>query len=107
MGQDGLQNRGPKFFYEFIGTALISYCFNVSPTNFVSPLLLVSILVWEMADAHFNLSITIADFILNVFKNPDNMVDNAITMGVIIFAQISGAFFGNGLARAATIDNGS
>jgi len=38
----------------------------------------VSILAWEVADAHFNMAITIADFIQKAIQNSDDIVHNAI-----------------------------
>jgi len=70
-------NRGRKFVYEFIGTALLSYSFNIS-SSATSALFLVSILAWEVADAHFNMAITIADFIQKAIQNSDDIVHNAI-----------------------------
>jgi len=71
-------NRGRKFVYEFIGTSLLSYSFNISSYSATSALFLVSILAWEVADAHFNMAITIADFIQKAIQNSDDIVHNAI-----------------------------
>jgi len=70
-------NRGRKFVYEFIGTALLSYSFNIS-SSATSALFLVSILAWEVADAHFNMAITIADFVQKAIQYSDDIVHNAI-----------------------------
>lgn len=70
-------NRGRKFVYEFIGTALLSYSFNIS-SSATSALFLVSILAWEVADAHFNMAITLADFIQKAIQNSDDIAHNAI-----------------------------
>jgi glycerol uptake facilitator-like aquaporin len=56
-------NRLQKFVYEFFGTAILSYAFNISSYSATSALLLVSVIAWEVAEAHFNMAITIADFI--------------------------------------------
>ena len=69
--------------------------------------MIVSILAWDVADAHFNLAITLADFVMNVIKDSDEMQEHLINMCVIIIAQICGAFFGNALSQASVINLGT
>ena len=66
-----------------------------SSSGYGAALFLVSVLAWEVSDAHFNFGITLAEFVMNVIKNSDELVEQLISLGLISFAQISGAFLGN------------
>ena len=60
--------------YEFIGTALLSLASNLEFGMVIVPhtLLIVSIWSWELSSAHFNICITIAQLIFNVYSDRDS-----------------------------------
>ena len=97
-----------KFVYEFFGSSILSYALNAgSSSGYGAALFLVSVLAWEVSDAHFNFGITLAEFVMNVIKNSDELVEQLISLGLIAFAQISGAFLGNAFSQASTIKLGT
>ena len=68
---ENITNKNKKFFYfyEFMGTAFLSFCYNISNKQNIRDfpiscvLMVISLWSWELSSAHFNLAITIASYI--------------------------------------------
>lgn len=87
VDQNIKSSRFRKFFYEFVGCAFLSYAFNIGGTQtYASALFIVSVMAWDVSDAHFNFGITLAESIMNIIKNSDEMTDNLIGMTIILIA---------------------
>lgn len=89
--------------YEFIGSALLVTCFNLTST-YNGLMLVVLLWAWNNSAAHFNPAVTIGEFIQKS-NDPIKLLKGTAPCLVIIFAQLLGASGGIGLTRLCSKKN--
>ena len=78
--QDSIKDKNKlKFFlYELLGTAVLTWGYNISGGNGGSLLFVLSLICWEVSCAHFNNSISLATLIFNRQDFKENLTPFAI-----------------------------
>ena len=70
------------FLYEFVGMALVTVAYNVSSSQMFT-ILVVSIWSWNVSAAHFNMAITIGDFV-SVAKDLEKLKSSVAPFFILI-----------------------
>ena len=89
---DSFENKNKLRFYayEFFGTALITFGFNMSGGSWTSMYLIALWICWEPSCAHFNSAISLAALLFNIGKIGDHLV----TFIILSVVQFAGGMFG-------------
>ena len=76
-----------------MGTALLTFCFNMGGYSGVAAILVVSLWSWEVSCAHFNPAVTFGSLVHSAMANGE-ILEKLMQGGAIILAQFCGTFFG-------------
>ena len=86
------KNKIHYFMYELVGTMLVTVSYNLT-SQYVFTILIVSIWSWEVSAAHFNMAITLGDFIYNT-RSLEKLKNNIVPFLALIFVQFIGSLMG-------------
>lgn len=71
------------FLYEFLGTAILTYAYQISG-NYIYVIFVITFWSWEVSAAHFNTAITIGSFIYNTKELKDLKANILSLFGIIL-----------------------
>ena len=85
------------FFYEFIGTAILTFGYNMGANLYLIALWLC----WEVTACHFNMAISLGYMITTLTE--DKFVDHMTNYFIMCLVQFCGSLFGTALTFIAII----